>query len=405
MAEFLWVAGLALVAMVMAIIWRETFAVRLLCLLFLLSLVFLPLWFFGLMIVSFTRHPDMYAVLWSVGLLGAMIRLVTLKLKCPKVKLIAGLLVLACPLGFICGWQYDWWTKDRFPRLDKRIDWRQYEPFAPSNRLVSVEAPAEYRLNQTDHLLIHCAYALQPIGAAAVQALCADEGIGANQFVKPVSSPQAYRCLRYYIGDAILALAPSTNQLAQAEACGVTYDLTPVARDAFVFFVPVSNPVESLTLEQLRGIYSGRITSWRELGVPIDAKLRAFQRNQDSGSQTAFEWMMGDVPIMPPLKENHVGSMGGVVNRTANFRSYPGAIGFSFRYYVQELLEEKGVKLLKIDGVEPTVENIRSGMYPLIETSYVVTVRERKESVDRFIRFLTSPFGREMIERIGYVAP
>ena len=97
--------------------------------------------------------------------------------------------------------------------------------------------------------------------------------------------------------------------------------------------------------------------------------------------------------------------MAGIVKMTADYRNQPGAIGFSFRYYVNELMKGGKVKLLKIDGVEPTVENIRSGAYPFVETAYAITIGPRDGNVRRFVDFLVSPTGRNLVERAGSVAP
>ena len=75
-----------------------------------------------------------------------------------------------------------------------------------------------------------------------------------------------------------------------------------------------------LTSEQVRGIYSGKITSWRELGVDLDAKLLPYQRNKGSGSQTALERLMGETPIMEPIREDKLRGMGGIISATADCR-------------------------------------------------------------------------------------
>lgn len=114
---------------------------------------------------------------------------------------------------------------------------------------------------------------------------------------------------------------------------------------------------------------------------------------------------MGETPIMEPIKEDKLRGMGGIISATADYRNYPGALGFTFRYYANELVKDKKVKLLKIDGVEPSAENIRSGRYPFVETAYAITVRKREGNVRRFIDFLVSPVGRPLVEQTGYVLP
>jgi phosphate transport system substrate-binding protein len=112
---------------------------------------------------------------------------------------------------------------------------------------------------------------------------------------------------------------------------------------------------------------------------------------------------MGDMPIMPPLKEDRLGGMGEIINDTANYRNYRAALGFSFRYYSTELLRNDQIKLLSVDGVAPTVENIRDGSYPLVATAYMVTVRPRSENVRKIVDFMLSPEGQKLVEETGYI--
>ncbi len=364
-------------------------------------------WMAGAFIIAFgALHKGAYVLTWTMMLVG--VALLLLRLKLPKWWLVwCGLaLALAFPLTFGSLSFYDWWTKGRFAKLENRVDWREFEPFAPTNRLVAATAAAKFLFATNEPTpSVECAYAIYPIGAAAMQALCPREAFEGRRTVRPVSSPRAYDELTWSTTPCIaLVLAPSAEQIADAKEKGVAFELTPIAKDAFVFFVPVTNPIESLTSEQVRSIYSERIKTWRELGVDLDAKLVPYQRNKGSGSQSALERLMGDEPIMEPLKEDHLRGMGGIISEAADYRNRPGALGFSFRYYMEELVKEKNVKILKIDGVAPTVENIRSGAYPFVETAYAVTTGERKGNVRRFIDFLVSPAGRDLVERTGYVA-
>ena len=80
------------------------------------------------------------------------------------------------------------------------------------------------------------------------------------------------------------------EELAEADA---KLEQKAIGRDALVFIVNESNPVQSLTQQQLRDIYAGRITNWKEVGG-ADAPIVAFQRGVDSGSQTLFKKLLID---------------------------------------------------------------------------------------------------------------
>ena len=136
------------------------------------------------------------------------------------------------------------------------------------------------------------------------------------------------------------------------------YHLTPIGREAFVFFVNSRNPVTELTVDEIQGIYTGEITNWREVGGE-DQSIRPFQRAEDSGSQSALERLMDGLPLVEPELEDRVGTMGGIIQEVASYRNYHNAIGFSFRFYATEMVESGDIRLLALDGVEPTRETIR----------------------------------------------
>ena len=298
---------------------------------------------------------------------------------------------------------HHWWTKGRFPIVEQRVAWWDYNPFTRGNKLVKVEVPDTFRLDGNDIPKMDGAYALYPVYAALAQAMFPRELAMQKRYVQLNGSDEIYRRLLAGECDMIFALAPSKAQQEDAEKAGLVYEMTPFCRDAFVFYVNAKNPVDGLSTEEIKGIYSGQITNWRQISPKNNAKIIAFQRNEGSGSQTTLQRLMGDTPIMPPLKEDRVGGMGEIINDTANYRNNRSALGFSFRYYSMDLLRNDKIRLLPIDGVAPTVENIRNETYPHVATAYVVTVRPRTDNIRRIVDFLLSPAGQELVEKTGYV--
>ena len=296
------------------------------------------------------------------------------------------------------------WHEKRYPRMEQEVKWWQYQPYRAGNKLVKTNVPPEFQIAlPAEYPRLNGAYALYPIYAAVAQAMYPQDITENYNFLNTNGSDVIFDELLQDKRDLIFALAPSAKQQADAEAAGVTYELTPFCKDAFVFFVNVKNPIDGLTTEQLRGIYSGEITDWKELGAPESAKIIAFQRNEGSGSQTTLQKLMGDRPIMPPLEEDRVGGMGSIIHDVAAYRNYHSAIGFSFRFYATEMLYNNQLKLLAIDGVEPTVENIRNGSYPLVTTAYIVSAKPRSENARKIVDFLLSPAGQKLVEETGYI--
>lgn len=363
-------------------------------------------WSFGLIIISMgSVHHDFYFAAWTLFMLGFFILVCASMFHAKILRWIACLimLVVIAVSGVFRAWT--WWTVDRFPVMRQEINWFEYKPFSEDNKLVKVEIPAQYALDADDQFpRLNGAYALYPIYAAMVQGMYPETVAWDYKYLRTDGSDTIYEELLKGERDLIFALAPSKQQAEAAEQAGIHYKLTPFCMDAFVFFVNAENPVDNLTTEQIKGIYSGKITNWKEVGAPFSTKIIPFQRNEGSGSQTTLQKLMGDTPIMPPLKEDRLGGMGDIINDTANYRNYNAALGFSFRYYSTEMLRNNQIKLLSINGVAPTVENIRSGAYPLVATVYMVSARPRSKNTQKIVDYMLSPEGQKLVEDTGYVS-
>ena len=99
---------------------------------------------------------------------------------------------------------------------------------------------------------------------------------------------------------------------------------------------------------------------------------------------------------------------GGFIHSPADYRNSRNAIGYSYRSQAADLLLKKKIKLLAIDGVAPTPENILNGAYPYVTDYYMVTIKDsRAEEVEKNIRnlreFIFSPLGKELAEKCGLI--
>ncbi len=292
-------------------------------------------------------------------------------------------------------------------------DLTEYQPFREGNKLVKIANPT--LTIESNHPVIDGATALYPVYAAAAEAIYRNidssyfEPYTFDEFrlVNGSTTPKAFENLLAGKADMVIMAQPSPEQLKKAEEQGKTLTLTPIGREAFVFFVSKDNPVDGLTTKQIRNIYSKKITNWREVGGKNE-KILAFQRPDGSGSQTAMRHFMGDAPLAEPVQEEFQVAMGGIVNRVADYRNYGNSIGFSFRYYVEGMFKHDGVKLLALDGVAPTVENIRSKTYPFTGEVVIITAGTGSASptaanVSKLIGWFLSPQGQDLLERVGYV--
>ena len=285
---------------------------------------------------------------------------------------------------------------------DGYVSTYDYAPFQEGTKAVSLDQPATLKLAENLPIL-DGATALYPIYSAFAQAVYPEKEY--DQYSSEVMSNrtgEAYDNLLNGRADIIFVLGPSEAQLAKAERMGKELKLTPIGREAFVFFVNARNPVQGLTTDELKGIYSGKITNWKEVGGK-KRTIRAFQRPDDSGSQTALQHFMGDVPLMEPPVEDIASLMGTIIDQVSDYKNYNNAIGFTFRYYSTQMVKNNAIRLLQVDGVEPTVESIRSGEYPLTNEFYAVTAGSDNPHIESFLEWIVSAQGQEIVEKTGYV--
>ncbi|KFE67043.1 phosphate ABC transporter substrate-binding protein [Hyalangium minutum] len=168
-----------------------------------------------------------------------------------------------------------------------------------------------------------------------------------------------------------------------------------VAKDGVTFYVNEKNPLTSLTQEQLKGIYLGDITNWKDVGGP-DAPIVVYSRENSSGTYVF-------------VKDNLLGGE----DYTASAQTLPGTaavvnavskekngIGYGGAAYA------KGIKELKIKvgsaEVAPSAENIKSGKYPLSRDLYFYLRNKPTGEAKAFIDYALSAEGQQLVTKVGY---
>ena len=366
------------------------------------------LWMIGVLAIGLgSVNPVSMSIFWTLLLLSLLVLIFSLLFrKARKIWKWSVFFALFFLLALCLIPAYRWYTVERFKQLNDRINWYVYDPWRAYTKVVVVEAASEFKIAK-DLPKMDGAYALYPVYSGVVRALYDRKEFEKHsrwEYLVTNGSDITFEKLLENKVDLIFSAPPSKKQIADAQAKGLKYEITPFAKEAFVFFVNSKNPVENLTSQQIRGIYSGKITDWSQIDKRLTGKIKPFQRNQGSGSQTMLEKIMGKTPIMPPLKEDRLGGMGEIINDVANYRNYQEAIGFTFRYFSTEMFKNGEIKLLAIDGIAPTVENIRKGTYPFIADCCIITVKPRNENIRKIVDFMFTPAGKELIEKTGYLA-
>ena len=296
--------------------------------------------------------------------------------------------------------------------LTASMDLTDYMPFTGKKVAKLSGKPTLAHRVSYDHDLPHLdgATALFPVYAAYVEALYPSKtryeawNGENNPLITCTKTNVAYERLIDGQADIIFVAQPSDEELQMAAERGVAFDLLPIGREAFVFVVNQKNPIEGLLLNEIRWIYAGLIEDWSEVGVEGLGKIIAYQRPKNSGSQTALEALMGDMPLMEAPQEVVAWDMGDILE-TVEYRNLPNALGYSFRFFCTEMMKAD-VKLLAIDGVAPAVENIRDESYPLTSTLYAIRLKSNTENpnVNALWEWLQGDQAAELMEKSGYVA-
>lgn len=192
----------------------------------------------------------------------------------------------------------------------------------------------------------------------------------------------------------------------ELQEANVELEQKPIGVDALVFIVNEDNPVQALSQQQLRDIYAGKITNWKDVGGK-DQAIVAFQRGEDSGSQTLFKKLLiqgGE--LMTPPSELAPAAMGELVDSIADYNNSANAIGFSVYYYIDQMYSKPGLRLLAVDGVTPSNDTLADGSYPLCNDFYAVIHPDAAADSPerRLYDWLDTDAGQDCIKKSGYVA-
>ena len=285
----------------------------------------------------------------------------------------------------------------------KMIDVAKFLPFEEKSELARTGSSLKF-LRDDDLPVLDGAAALVPVYASVIEncypagtvtyegGVFSDDNYYGENFA-PDSVMQYQNTIRGFDAlvdgsvDLFFTAHPSKEQMQSAKDKGVELEIVPIGLEAFVFFVNKDNPVDGLTAEQIRPIYRGEITNWKEVGGAA-RMINPLTRVKGSGSQTIMDKFMKD----NMLTSRHPLSIFG------------GAIGYSFRYYLSGMVADDNVKMLAIDGIYPSAENVRNGSYPISASFYAVYRKDNQnENIAKLVAWLLSEEGQTMIEACGYV--
>ncbi|OBQ56189.1 phosphate ABC transporter substrate-binding protein [Halodesulfovibrio spirochaetisodalis] len=173
--------------------------------------------------------------------------------------------------------------------------------------------------------------------------------------------------------------------------------LTPVehviALDAVIPIVHPSNPVNNLTKDQLKAIYEGNITNWKEVGGP-DAKIIVISRDTSSGTyETWHKIVMKKARVFPgALLQASSGAVLQAVSKNKNAIAYDG-IGYI----------NNTVKPLSVDGIKGSATTAKDKSYPVARTLQIYTSSAPSPAATQLVEFILSPKGQDIVEQAGFI--
>ena len=283
----------------------------------------------------------------------------------------------------------------------KMIDVRNYLPHEEESDLPKIEAS----LKLTENLpVLDGAAALVPVYAAIIDNVYPEgcvtyeggtfsddnyygENFAENSAMQYKNTVRGYQAIVDGSTDILFCAGPSEEQKQYAKEQGVELVYVPIGLEGFVFFVNENNPVENLTVEQIRKIYACEYTNWSEVGG-ANRVINPVTRLEGSGSQTTFEAFMGEYEI----------------GMKSPFAILGASIGFSFRYYMDGIVENDSVKMLSLNGVYPSAENIQNRTYPIVAQFYAIYRADNEnENIPVLLDWILSEEGQDLIEQCGYV--
>ena len=371
-----------------------------------ISLAFFFLWKYEY-IGQFTKIDNFFGMLPVAIALGAVFSisyLIWLKNKKDKMSLTLSFLVLSLifvllfPVS-ITGYWFSF-GKD----ISKQEDWDSniYTPFTEKNRTFLLDEESTLTLH--DNLpVIDGALALYSLYSSIVETVYDKDAYNGEAMF--TNTLQAFRGLVNNERDLIISSNISESQRKYAKENGADIVLTPIGKEAFVFLVGEENPVNNITYQEIKNIYSGKTQNWKTLGYEEGGEMICFQRPDGSGSQTALQMIMKDMPIAKPrpLPLDYDASLDSLILSMSNrYHGVQNSLGYSYRYFVTTMYENTA-KIISINGVYPSVENIKNGLYPYTVNFYAITNGEPTGNTKKLIDWLLSEQGQKLIELNGYV--
>jgi len=170
-----------------------------------------------------------------------------------------------------------------------------------------------------------------------------------------------------------------------------------VALDGVAVYINESSPIQSLSEPQIKGIYTGKITNWRDLGGK-DQKIVAYSRENNSGTYVFFkEHVLGNEDFAREIQT--LPGTAAVANAVAKD---PASIGYGGIAYATGIRAIAVKRDENSEAVHPSLETVRNGQYPLSRSLFFYTIGEPDGEVKAFVDWVLGSEGQKICEAVGY---
>jgi phosphate transport system substrate-binding protein len=194
------------------------------------------------------------------------------------------------------------------------------------------------------------------------------------------------------VHDGTADIGMASRALTSDEAKGIKQD--QIALDVLAIVVHPTNPVSNLTRAQLRDIYLGKLTNWKDVGGP-DQPIQVIVRDTNSGTRGAFDEIVLEKQAPQAPRQRSAFTAGDVAALVAADPQAIGYVGFGNL--------EPSLKLLTIDDVRPTKDTARSGTYKLVRPLLLLTGPLTQPLAQTYIDFVLSTTGQKLVEADGWI--
>ena len=266
----------------------------------------------------------------------------------------------------------------------KDISWEEFKPFSNSKYIKNIQIDLKIKENQPT---IEAASAFYPLASGIVQNTF-DKNSYKDEFLKMVSTNEAYEDLSEGKTDIIIATGPSKSQKELLEKSKKKINKIILYKEPLVIYVNNKNQINNISLDDIKRIYKENNINWNNFSE-TSGNIITYQLEENNGSQTCMQNVIGNNIINKCHKE--IKTMPSIINKVGNNRN---GIGYAFEQYYTRMHINKNTKKIKVNNFDSSNEE-----YPLLFEVYLF-YNEDSINTYELVNFLNSNSGKELVKKL-----